>query len=78
MKADGRPIEKLDKGLRQHMLSRMLLHVVRTARRIDSSVNRRSGNTSLNYVDDVSAGLIFQAVNERDVVNHSKIVRLAA
>ena len=78
MKADGGPIEKFDERLGQHMLSRMLLHVIRTAGRIDSPVNRRAGNSSLNNVDDVPAGLIFQAVDERHAINRPQIVRLAA
>ena len=60
------------------MLSGMLLHVIRTTDRIDSPANRWTANSPFNKVDDVSAGLIFQTVDERHAVNRPQIVRLAA
>src|SRR5437867_12542505 len=78
VKADGRPSENLRKGLRQNVLAGMLLHMIRTSSRIDSRVNRRAGSSALDNMDDVPTGFIFQTLDERQTVNSSKIVFLAA
>src|SRR5262249_5956484 len=56
----------------------MLLPMIRTSRRIYSTVNRRAGNSPLDDMDDVPTGFIFQTIDERQTVNTSKIVWLAA
>src|SRR5437868_3491955 len=78
MKAHGRPVEELHKRLRQDVLARMLLHVIRAACVIDSPVNGLAGEAARNNMNDVATRLILDAVHERYIVEGSKIVGLPA
>src|SRR5438477_6904688 len=77
MKAHGRPIEELDKCLGEDMLPGMLLHMIGTAGGVDPPMNR-AGNLFSNNMDHIAAAVVFNAIDDRHIVEHSEIIGLAA
>ena len=79
MKAERRHGEAVDDRRRQHVLARVVLHVIETAVPVDDAMQRLSDSqlpVALHHVDDVI--VVVRHVDDRERAEPSGVERLAA
>src|ERR1051326_5766354 len=76
VKTHRRPVEQFDEGLRQNVLTRMLLHVIAPPLRIDDAVHGRNVEAFRHHMNDSTGGSVLGDVNHRNAVQCAEIVWL--
>jgi hypothetical protein len=77
METHRRPSEQFDESLREHVLSGVLLHMIGAPGRVDSAMHRSKFYVAGQDVQYGARRLIFDAVEQSDLVNRAQIIGLS-